>query len=1338
MPRHPREAFSGAAQPRTVVRSSRVATPRGRLLGNGRYRVLFTTAGTGGSWVQDQALTCWRGDRVEDGDGWFIYLRDLADGVFWSLGYRPVPTAPERYAVEEDPSGVAIVRRDRGIESRLEVWVDAEESAECRRVTLSNLTSSPRRIELTSYLEVVIQDPRQYAAHPAFSKLFVQTESVADQGVLLARRRPRSPAEGHPWLAQALHGAGEASFETDRARFLGRGRGPDRPLALVSTEPLTQSVGDVLDPVLALRRVVELRPGGAVGLGLALAAAPTREHALEVSSRLATPGGCETSRRRTAARVQGRLERHGLSARDGERLERLAAAMLYGDPALRPVLLDASARALRPVADVLSLLPTHAPLLLVEPGADVSGTLAAQAYWRDLGLRCGVVLLAEDPSALAGTHGLDGRADVAVVAARGLDDPEIAALRAEVDLVVHNELPALESALPVDADGAPLAMVARDGEGREPLGVGPRRHESPPPASSPPAPPSAPATGEAQPAPATGETPPAPAPDTHWPFGDEPLRCFNGYGGFTPRGDEYVIRLPRSDLGMPRMTPRPWINVLANPGFGAIVSETGAGCTWSRNSREFRLTPWRNDPVRDPHDEAVYVRDEDSGQCWSPFPGPIPGHGPYEMRHGFGHSRCRHASGGLEIETDVFVHASDPVKVIQVQIFNPGARPRRLSLVTYQRLVLGELPDRAARTVITWADDLNQILMARRIGPGAFADATAFAAPVVSDDRSTVRLGGDREAFVGPGGTPARPAALRRDHAPGGLTGADLEPCFTTQLGLEVGPGESRSCAFLLGEAPGPAAILKLVRRLRRPGALDRALEQVRSRWRDLLGRVWIETPVESIDLMVNGWLAHQTLACRLWARAALYQSGGAYGYRDQLQDAASLLDLEPSITRDQLLLHAAHQFVEGDVLHWWHPPGGRGLRTRFADDLLWLPFTAAAYVRGTGDERVLEERVPFLEARPLGPQEDEAYLLPRTSEEVAELYEHCCRAIDRSLLTGPHGLPLIGSGDWNDGMNRVGREGRGESVWMACFLFAVLDGFLPLCEARADAARVTRYQEHRQRLQVALEAAGWDGGWYRRGYFDDGTPLGSRESEECRIDALVQAWAVLSGAAKPERCERAMDAVERHLVSWDDGLIRLLWPPFDRTPHDPGYIKAYVPGVRENGGQYTHAALWVIAALARLGRREAVARLLKWMSPVTRSLTSEAAEIYQAEPYAVAADICTNPRYPGRAGWTWYTGSSGWMMRIALESLLGVSLEEGRTLVVRAAIPGTWPGYRLRLRPWGRRGCCEVVVRNSSGRAAEVVGVLVDGKDLGPEDGCARVPLPDDGVDHRVDIELR
>jgi N,N'-diacetylchitobiose phosphorylase len=1104
-------------------------------LSNGRYEVSISDTGAGASSCDGLALTRWRADPVEDDLGTIVYLRDLDDGRFWSLGYQPTRTPAEVYRTDASGGNFVLERENDGLAARLQVSVSADADLELRRLLLRNTASQPRRIEVTSYLEVVLYHAGADAAHPAFAKLFVQTERDAAHGALLARRRPRAVHERWPWLVHALVGVPASEWETDRLRFLGRGGTPARPAALLGREPLSGSVGNVLDPVMSLRGVVELAPGEDAELLFLTGAGKGRAEALQ----------------------------------------------------------------------------------LLQPWFD------AAALWTA-------------PQAAAG-----------------------------------------------------VALVA-----------------SPPP----------------EPQPVNDES--------------AGLKFYNGYGGFTPEGDQYVVRLPWRD-GAPRRPPLPWINVVSNERCGFLVSECGAGYTWARNSQANRLTPWYNDPVSDPHGEACYVRDEDSGAVWSPLPGPRPAPCAYEARHGFGYSRFSCIHDALEQETTLFVPRRDPLRILRLRLTNRGAAPRRLSLFSYQRLVLGTLPASPGPVVTTFDAD-RQLLRAVNPAAGEFAGSTVFACAglegaSVEDSAFTC----DRAAFLGVHGDPADPAALRSGMRLDGACGEGLEPCFAQQLRLTLAPGQTAECVFLLGECLDEDELTPLVAHYRISGAVQTAFEEVRDYWSGLLGSLRVETPSPAIDLMLNGWLLYQNLACRIQARSAFYQSGGAYGFRDQLQDAAALAAVRPELTRVQLLMHAAHQFAEGDVLHWWHPaPMERGLRTRFSDDLLWLPYLTASYIEVTGDGGILDEEAPFLRARLLEPGEDETYLQPEASGESADLYEHCCRALDRSLTHGAHGLPLMGTGDWNDGMNRVGREGKGESVWLGFFLYRILGDFLPLCERRGDRGRITRYYDYRARLAESLQTGGWDGAWYRRAYYDDGTPLGSAGDPECRIDALAQSWAVLSGAAPPTRAAQAMDAVEEQLISENDGIVRLLTPAFVDTPHDPGYIKGYVAGVRENGGQYTHAACWVVMALAELGRNERAARVLEMLSPVTRAATPARVARYRLEPYVVAADVYGEPPHVGRGGWSWYTGSAGWLYRAALESVLGLRVTQGRTLLIRPCIPASWPGFHMRYRlPDGVTQCAIAVENPAGGR--QVVAARLDGVDVPVVEGAASVTLPAKGGDYRIEVRL-
>jgi N,N'-diacetylchitobiose phosphorylase len=1130
----------------------------------GTYRSFVAPRGTGFSAYRDHLLTAWDADPVEDHQGFSIYIRDVESGVFWTAASASLPHQAPGSVVQT--AGLATLRRThQDVSSTVECAVLRDEAVELRRLTLHNNSERPRHLDVTSFVEVILNLPAAHAAHPAFSKLFVQTQVRDGHHDLIATRRPRSRDETHPCLAHALLGATVREWETDRARFLGRGRNWAEPQAMTGRAPLSATVGNVLDPAFSLRTAVSLQPGEMLSLGFLLIAADDRASLLRQ--------------------------------------------------------LDASHR------------------------LDIDE----------------MVTYARNPS---GPSRTTQRCEPWLRLSAGFAAPS------------HNGATA-------PAPASTAASIAA-------IEASPNRPE-------------------------------------------EALQFFNGYGGFSADGREYVIRVGRDAEGHLRLPPMPWTNVLANERFGCVVSEKGASTTWSGNSREHRLTPWRNDPIADPHDDGFYVRDETTGAFWSPLPGPVAGEGDYEIRHGFGYSQWQHRSQDLTQDVFQFVARVEPLGIVRIRIGNTGTTPRRLSLYAYLRWVLGGSPLDEHSAVVVTVDENRRAVLARNPAADGFENSIAFAA-VVGDGLEAFSWSGDRRAFLGVGGDAAAPAALRSGKDLNRATGRD--PCAALRVEIEIAPGETKQIAFLRGEAASADELDRLLAAFSPPAAIDAALGEVRAFWTDLLGRVQIQTPSPAIDLMVNGWAAYQNLACRLWARSAFYQSGGAYGFRDQLQDAAAMIYLDPALTRRQILTNAAHQFVEGDVLHWWHPPQSRGIRTRFADDLLWLPYLTAFYIRSSGDSAVLDEPIRFLVAPLLQAGEDEVLLQPKDSGERADLFEHCCRAIDRSLVKGAHGLPLFGSGDWNDGMNRVGCEGRGESVWMGFFLVAVIGEFLPFCVQRGAAARVERYRKYRDELLLALNEAGWDGAWYRRAYYDDGTALGSRDSDECQIDALAQAWAVISGVAPTPRADSALDALEQRLISDSDGLIRLLAPPFVDTPHDPGYIKGYVAGVRENGGQYTHAALWVVKAMAEAGRRGRAAELLQMLSPVTHGSSAERIERYKIEPYVVAADVYGVAPHVGRGGWSWYTGSAGWYYRVALESVLGFTLQDGKAICLEPRIPDSWPGYRVSYRT-GDGSCYEIEIVNTPGSAGRIVAARLDDVALAFSDNQVSIPLAGDGASHRVYVQL-
>jgi cyclic beta-1,2-glucan synthetase len=1282
------------------------AIPRTHVLSNGRYAVMVTAAGSGYSRWRDVAVTRWREDVTRDSWGNYLFLRDMHTGAVWSAGHQPSGTEADSYEVNYSEDHAEFSRRDGSIATGLTIVVSAEHDAEIRRVSLTNLGSHGREIELTSYAEIALAPQAADAAHPAFQNLFVQTEFAPDIGALLATRRPRSREEQPIWAAHVAaveeETGGVIQYETDRARFLGRGRSVRSPVSVIDGRPLSNTVGAVLDPIFSLRCRVRLAPGATAHAIFSTVVAESREQVLDLADKYRETATFERAATLAWTQAQVQLHHLGIEADEAHLFQRLANRILYSDPSLRP-----SAGLLARNERGAPGLWAHGisgdlPIVMVRIDAAedldiVRQLLRAHEYWRLKLLDVDLVILNE--------HG--------ATYAQDLHDSLETLVRTSQSILVHEGHPGHGGVYILRGDqlstedrtllqtAARAVLLSHRGSLADQVIRLERPERIAPPAAPP---------GSRQ----TRSEAAAPRPE---------LEFFNGLGGFADGGREYV-----AILGPGQATPAPWLNVIANESFGFQVSESGSGYTWSGNSRENQLTPWSNDPVSDPVSEAIYVRDDDSGELWGPTAQPIRcEESTYVARHGAGYSRFEHLHDGIGLNLVQFVPLDDPLKISVLTIENRSGRSRRLSVTAYAEWALGTSRGASAPRIVTALEPETQALLVRNPWNTEFGGRVAF-----------LDLGGrqtswtaDRTEFLGRNGAPDRPAGLARGYRLQGAVGAGMDPCAALQTSFELANGARTQVLVLLGEADAATAPADLIRR-GRTADHEATLRGVASHWDDTRGTVQVRTPDRSMDIMLNGWLIYQTLACRLWARTAFYQAGGAYGFRDQLQDVIALVTPKRELAREHLLRAAAHQFAEGDVQHWWHPPSGRGVRTRISDDRLWLPYAVDRYLAVTGDTTVLDETVPYLEGPALRPDQTDAYFQPERSPESASLFDHCAAALDRSLAVGAHGLPLIGSGDWNDGMNRVGHEGRGESVWLGWFLHTVLAAFAPIADARGERPRAERWRAHMKALRRALERHGWDGDWYRRAFFDDGTPLGSAMNAECRIDSIAQSWSVLSGAANPPHAGRAMAAVEEYLVRRGDGLVLLLTPPFDHSDVDPGYVKGYLPGIRENGGQYTHGAIWSVLAFAALGDGDKAGELFSILNPINHASTRAGVHRYKVEPYVMAADIYTEPPHVGRGGWTWYTGSAGWMYQAGVEWILGFRLR-GTTLLLDPCIPRAWPGYEIDFRYHSAR--YEIVVDNPQGVSRGVASSELDGQAL--TGGGAAIPLADDGATHRVRVVL-
>src|SRR5688500_3171782 len=1256
--RMPRETEKPAVR---ELDTANTPQPRVALLGNIPFTTIVTNGGGGYSRYGDMAINRWRNDGTRDDYGQWYYLRDLSTGKVWSAGYQPICAEASWYRVLFASDRVTFHRRDDDIETVMEVAVAPGEAAEVRRITMINRASTPREIELTSYMEVVLASPDTDRAHPAFGNLFVQTEWLPGSAAILAMRRPRSSTERSPWCGHVVAtavGAGPVTCETDRARFVGRGRSSRKPIAMDEAQDLSGTVGAVLDPVFSLRTKVTVPAGRSAEVTFTTFVAEDREQAVQLADLYHDPYSARRALDLSWAHSQAELRELGITPADAALYQELGGHLLYPHPGFKGLVEKGNDNqmgqqelwGLGVSGDWPILLAT---LATADGLPSVRQLLKVHHYWRLKGIVSDLVILNEHPPTYLQELNDELLATVMASNEAGLLDRPGGVFIRRADVLKPEEIQLLHALarIQVDCDGLGLGNFLEFPNADDPyLNSGQLATLS------------AADTAES----AGNGARPAARPrrvEEAIPDGSG-LAHFNGMGGFNVE-NEYEIRLTGD-----RLPPAPWANVVANSAAGFIVSESGTGSTWAENSFFYRLSPWRNDPVRDPAGECLYLRDEASGALWTATPSPIRESTPYTVKHGAGYSVFEHVHDGISTRLRAGMPELDPVKIQVLAITNTGTTPRTLTTTGYVEWVLGVHREQTQQHVRTEMAADRRMMIARNHFDPVFASRVAFFA--VSEPGTAYTAA--RREFLGRNGTLASPAALHHDSMTGDVADAS-DPCAALQSRIDLAPGETREIVFLLGAADAAGAVTTLFERYSTVAAANAALDHAARAWRSRLGTISVRTPEPTFDLILNQWSLYQALSCRMWGRSAVYQSSGAYGFRDQLQDVMAFAYAEPQIAREHIIRCAARQFEEGEVQHWWHPQSGRGVRTRFSDDLVWLPYVVNHYLSLSSDVSVLDEMAPYLRMRPLDADEHEVYDLPEVSELAESVYDHCVKALRRACTTGEHGLPLIGIGDWNDGMNRVGVHGKGESVWLAWFLIVTLRKFADHCEARGDNEAADEFLTPARQYNEADEKSGCDGDWYRRAYYDDGTPLVSSESDECRIDSIAQSWSVISRAGDPGRSLRAMAALEEHLVREDARIILLLTPPFDKTPNDPGYIRGYLPGVRENGAQYTHAALWAALATALLGKGDEAMRLYQMINPLTHALTPADVATYKVEPYVVAADVYTAEGHLGRGGWTWYTGSASWPYRARLEAILGFT-KRGETLTMDPCIPSSWKEF--------------------------------------------------------------
>jgi cellobiose phosphorylase len=1299
--------------------------PRLHTLSNGQFSTVITHAGSGYAKTEGITLNGWQADPTTSPLGLYFYIKDVDNGEYWSAMHQPVKRKPDRYDTWFHNGKVICSRVDNWIETTSEICVSPDHPVELRKLTFTNYSDRKRVLEITSYAEVMLNGLAHHNAHPAFSKLFIETEYIEENYAILAKRRPRSKEESPKYLihtfacSNQVHVVKPIGFETERSNFIGKGRSLSNPIALTDGFFLKRFQGNVSDPIVSLRKQIILQPGEKVQLSFGLGFTNSREEALQIAN--IYDNQLAVNRAFDLASIYGLVELNhiGITASQAHLFQKLSSFLLFSVPTFR-----ADTKTLlsnrKKQADLWAYgISGDFPLIVFRINETnqlkhVKLLLKAHSFWRKRGIETELLIINEHAPGYIDEiqeaiqvaiessferEVFNRRGGIFIYKADKIQAEAFTLLLSVAHVVWNKQLPNLSKIL--------QKTVTESWYSNHPESIyRPCKRLK--------------------------------ALDDHifeaWAMG---LQFYNGYGGFSADGTEYHLLIktdPQS--GVSTLPPAPWINVIANPNFGFTVSERGAGYTWSENSRENKLTTWSNDPIKDTHSEAFYIRDEKNMYYWSPCPGPVAAGACYKVVHGFGYSSFTLETNGLQQSLLQFAHANKALKFSTLTLKNTTSTTQKLSVFRYLDRVLGVEGLVSSRFVNQEASAEGITLFACNHYNNEFAGRTVFSTLINPLDGAMNRFTTDRNRFIGRNRSLGKPLAIEtakwldNNIVHGGEVCAAFQTCF------ELGPDESVTLIFLEGESTNRETAEQIIREFSELKNVEAELLNIRTYWMDLSAKVRIATPDKSLDILVNGWLMYQNLSSRMWARTGFYQSGGAFGFRDQLQDAMAAFYADPLICRNQLLLHAEQQFLEGDVLHWWHPPTGRGIRSKITDDRLWLPYVLDFYLASTGDTSVLTEEVSFISARPLESTENEVYMHPNTLEQKGTLYVHCCKAIDISLNFGVNGLPLMGGGDWNDGMNLVGEAGKGESVWLGFFLYDILIKFEKICRIFDDSERANHYALTAKELKLKLNENGWDGSWYLRAFYDDGTPIGAAANEECSIDAISQAWSVFSGVASPERGKQSLQAVEQHLVSAKGKFIRLLNPPFDKTVKDPGYIKGYIPGVRENGGQYTHAALWTVKAFAAMGMGEKAIHYLNMINPINHSSDKASADIYKVEPYVIAADVYGEAPLAGQGGWTWYTGSAGWMYRVALESILGIQFN-GNNLLLNPAISKNWEGFTVDLLLDDHATKYQIEILNPYKLQSGLLVGKVDGVEVRFSEAPAKILLYKDGKQHQVRLDI-
>ena len=1265
---------------------------RGNIIGNEKYVVAINQQGIGVSKFEENYIN--RFKKTDDYDqGIFFYIKDIETNDIWSA------TGEEncdKCTIQFMPDKNQFEKTKNGIKTKLKITVDANEPVEIRRLKIKNDTEKEKIFEVTSYFEPVLSRKEQDYAHQAFNNLFLVYKYDEELDAIVVKRRARDIHQDKKVFLIAkmqtnCEKIGETEFEINKEKFIGRNN-LGLPIMIRNSNPLSKKDGLTTEGIIALKNTVKVQPGEEVFVDLLLSVEYDKQTAIDNIKKYNITENITREFEIVKAKTEAEARYLEVKGKDIDIYQTIMSYVLFDNPLRQNQQLgykvyeqkDLWKYGISGDLPIITVTIKYVNDLYV-----IKQVIKAYEYLKIKNIKVELVIINEEnysyenyirdeiESAILNSHlaymkNIYG--GIFVLSKSEMDIQDVNLIKFVSTIVIDSHLGTLENIIQdMEEEVLDNYRIVEKSE------IKTMEEDT--------------------------------TKDVDILSNTQNVKYYNEYGAFSEDGKEYIIRTNNDNK-----VPTTWSHIMANEKFGTVVTESNGGYTWYKNSRLNRVTSWNNSSSVNIPSEAIYLKDLDNGRIWSPTAMPKPDDKNYNAIFGFGYAKYIHSSDDILQELEVFVPQDESVKINILTLKNNAPKKKKVKIVYYLKPVLGEDEIKSDGYIKLQYEENANVLIAKNLYKTEEFENIVY----VSSSEKIKSFTGNKKSFLGKGGI-TNPSGLHR-MALDNDNGLGKKTCMAIELEVEIESFSDKKISIVMGADDNIVNAKDIAYKYSKVQNCNMELSKTKNKWNELLGRVQINTPYESLNIMLNGWTMYQTIVSRLLGRSGFYQSGGAFGFRDQLQDAFATKYIDTQILYNQIIKHSKHQFIEGDVEHWWHEENNRGIRTKFSDDLLWLPFAVIQYISYTGDYNILKVKTPYLQGAELQQHEKEKYdkYLPGDVEET--IYEHCKKAIDRACNFGENGLPKIGIGDWNDGFSNIGPEGKGESVWLGFFLYMILEGFVKISENKHDKKNATKYREIMDRLRNYLNNNGWDGRWYKRAFADNGDVYGSMENEECKIDSIAQSWSVISGVGEENKKISAMESLEKHLVDTENGIIKLLDPPFYKGKLEPGYIKAYLPGVRENGGQYTHAAIWAIIAEAMLGKGDKAVELYRMITPIEHSRTKEAANKYKVEPYVIAADVYSYQNLAGCGGWTWYTGSSSWYYLAGIQYLLGLNINHN-IMTIRPCIPKEWEEYSIRFK-FGE-SIYNIKVKNPNRKNTGVERVILDGTEIEKEiklDGSGKI----------------